>query len=133
MRPVFLGFRPFDWKILLKLSLKGSEARKQKATQTFMNVMIWRKIISKIDTRISYYVNYVTKHTHTLCSFSSAILPIVRPTTTAKNTIHAFLQKVCIDVFFKLAWFAFVLKSFACVIVFFTKNSITKHTVFENV
>ena len=40
---MFLGFRPFNWKILVKSNNKRVWSPKTKATWTFMNVVIWQK------------------------------------------------------------------------------------------
>ena len=44
MWPLFLGSRPFNWKILVK-SIKRVWSPKIKATWTFINVVIWQKRI----------------------------------------------------------------------------------------
>ena len=43
MWPLFLGFRPFNWYILVNSINERVWSPKTKATQTFMNVVIWRK------------------------------------------------------------------------------------------
>ena len=44
MWPSNLGCRPFNWQILVKSVNKKVWSPKTKATPTFMNVVIWRKI-----------------------------------------------------------------------------------------
>ena len=46
--PLFLGFRPFIWKIFVKYINQWVWSPKTKAMQTYMNVLIWRKIISSV-------------------------------------------------------------------------------------
>ena len=43
MPSLFLGFRPFNWKILIKSINSRVWSPKTKTAQTFMNVAIWRK------------------------------------------------------------------------------------------
>ena len=43
MQPLFLGFRPFNWKILVKSINQTVWSPKAKAAWTFMNVVIWQK------------------------------------------------------------------------------------------
>ena len=48
MLPLFLGFRPFDWKILVDSINQRVWSPKTKDTRTFMNVVIWWKNISNV-------------------------------------------------------------------------------------
>ena len=55
MRPLFLDFRPFNWKILVKSIIERVWSLK-KAIQTFINVVIWRKKVCLMIHINGHYV-----------------------------------------------------------------------------
>ena len=67
MCPLFLGFRPSNWTILVKSNNERVWSSKTKVTQTFMNVVIWRKkyiyliYLSYIDF---YFTSFSNRASH---------------------------------------------------------------------